>query len=60
MPCLIEFVLYERETPISTLRTQLLQTFETSYFLLHNWYFTVVWHRLAPSIDFLSLPIFIF
>ncbi|CAF2872872.1 unnamed protein product [Rotaria sp. Silwood2] len=60
-PCLIKFTLHttfpEEDASTPTLRTQLLKTFETRYFLSHNWYFAFLHHSLSPTIDLFSLPL---
>jgi hypothetical protein len=61
-PCLIKFQLCttfpneDASTPI--LRTQLLKTFETTYFVSHNWCFGFLFHPSLPTIDLFSLPLF--
>ncbi|CAF1086635.1 unnamed protein product [Rotaria sp. Silwood1] len=60
-PCLIKFILHttfpdiDASTP--NLRTQLLKTFETKYFLSHDWYFAFLHHPSSPMIDLFSLPL---
>ncbi|CAF3667765.1 unnamed protein product [Rotaria sordida] len=61
-PCLIKFKLYitfpEEDASTPILRTQLLKTFETIYFLSHNWYFAFLHHPSSSNIDLFSLPLF--
>lgn len=43
--------------PTAALRTQMLKTFETRYFVSHNWYFAFVYHASNATIDLFSLPL---
>lgn len=47
----------EDDVPTQELRTQLLKSFETIYFLSHNWYFAFVRHPSSSTIDFFSFPL---
>lgn len=43
-------------TPTSNDRTQLLKTFETSYFSSHKWFFAFIYHSSMANIELFSLP----
>lgn len=61
-PCLIKFELYttfpNEDAPTPVVRSQLLKTFETIYFLSHNWYFGFLYNPSIRTIDLFSLPLF--
>ena len=44
--------------PTPVVRTQLLKTFETIYFLSHNWYFGFLYNPSIGTIDLFTLPLF--
>jgi hypothetical protein len=60
-PHLIKFQLHtifpREDAPTAILRTQLLKTFETTYFRTRNWYFAFIYHPSVRTIDLFSLPL---